>query len=101
MKSKQIAEAKQVEDFKAATFKRQYNPFDGLVHTDDGKKYNLDGQEVGPDAGAVQLGDHFDDDAELKFRKMEASKWGDGLIHNKDGTLTDPVTNQQVYSHND
>jgi len=36
-----------------ATFKRQYNPFEGLIHADDGKKYTLEGEEVGPDAGAV------------------------------------------------
>lgn len=40
LKQKQIAE----EEYKASTWKRQYNPIDGLIHTDDGKKYTLDGQ---------------------------------------------------------
>ena len=93
LKQKQIAEARQREEFKAATWKRQYNPLDGLVHTDDGRKWNLDGQEV---VEEVQLTDHFDDGADAKTRSQDAM--ADGLIHNADGTLTDPVTNEPVES---
>ena len=46
LKQKQIAEERQREEFKAATFKRQYNPFDGLIHSDDGRTWDLEGQEV-------------------------------------------------------
>ena len=34
------------EEEKVATFKRQYNPFDGLIHSDDGRTWDLEGQEV-------------------------------------------------------
>lgn len=64
LKQKQIAEERQREEIKAAEFKRQYSPFDGLVHTDDGRKWTLDGQEVTD----VELSDHFDDGADIKTR---------------------------------